>query len=127
VSLAQLIYRSCLDHGVVLDCAIDEQLGVRRFGGPPPADLRRLLVDNKAELIAFLRWRDEARVALAEAFARVTRLYVPGCELDTRAVREAERELHESFWGQDDVRFHLALRRWRLACYSAISERFVQS
>ena len=120
MTLAGLIYRSCLEKGILLDCNQDDQLGVRHFGGPLAPDLRRLLVDNKAELIAFLKWRDQARIAFAEAFARIERLYSPECDLDTREVREAEWELHESFWEQDDVRFATALRRWRLACYRAM-------
>jgi hypothetical protein len=121
VNLGRVIYLACLERHVLLERKGDDELGVRHFGGPLAPDLHRLLVDNKAELIAFLKWRDEARIAFAEVFARIERLYSPECDLDTREVREAEWELHESFWEQDDVRFAMALRRWRLACYRAMS------
>jgi hypothetical protein len=122
VSLGAIIYLSCLGRHVLLDCKTDDQLGVRHFGGPLAPDLRRLLVDNKAELIAFLKWRDEARIAFAEVFARIERLYVPGCLLDTMEIIEAEQELHDAFWAGDKARFPLVLRRWRLAHYHAIAE-----
>jgi hypothetical protein len=121
VSVGRVIYLACLERHVLLDRKGDDQLGVRLYGGPLATDLRELLVANKTEVLEFIAWRDEARGLLTADFARIERLYRPGAPLDSSAICAAERELHETFWAQDRIRFAVAVRRWRLACYSALS------
>jgi hypothetical protein len=122
VSLGRTIHLACLNRHVLLDRKSEDELGVRHFGGGPLApDLRQLLVENKAEVLRFLAWRDQGREAIAQAFARVAHLYVLGVRLDAAEIRDAERELHDAFWVEDGPGFERALRRWRLACRRAIA------
>lgn len=123
MSLGQVIYLACLERHVLLERKADDGLGVRCYGGPLAADLRQLLVANKTDVLEFLAWRDEARTLLAADVARVERLYAPGCVLDTTEIKEAETELHDTFWAEDKARFVLAVRRWRLAWYRAIGRQ----
>lgn len=121
MNLGRVIYLTCLERHVLLERKGDDELGVRRFGGPLAPDLRALLVEHKAEVIEFLTWRTEARAAVAATLARIERLYVADCDFDTDEIRQAERELHDAFWAAEQAGFTRALRRWRMACLCAIS------
>ena len=74
-------------------------------------------------MLAFLAWLEDASLLLSDAWADIVRSHPPDSSGDLCEIAEAESELHEAFWSEDNVRLSLALRRWRLAHLPALGRR----
>jgi hypothetical protein len=88
-------------YGLVLSC---DERGLRvesATGQPVPAAFRSVLVTQKAELLEFLTWQDEADQMVLDTTRSIALEYSPGCPLDTEEWAQHDAALHVAFWSGD--------------------------
>lgn len=104
------LVKRAADHGLLLS---PEGSGVRVesvTSAPVPSSLRSELVANKARVLEFLTWQNEADCLLLETTRSIGECYPSGCPLDTEAWKRQDATLHDAYWSGD-----LALLRRTLA------------
>lgn len=76
-----------------------------------PSSLVALCRGHKPDILAYLRWAEQADALLLESTGRLAAAWVPGCHLDTPEWETHEQALHEAYWSGGLDRLKNVLRR----------------
>jgi len=96
-------------------------------GRPLPEELRRRIVEHRAELLAWLAWNEWADEQLLAMTRRIAAHYVTGAPLDGERWRRGEQELDAAYRAHESATLMAAIERYEESAYRCFADHRAQT